>query len=86
MDPNRHNLETLLKLPTKRLLNYFKKIRLPYSELRDQHIENWELENISLEANYKKYSLDWYRQQQLLHNNMLSEIKKELKTLEKFKY
>lgn len=77
MDPNRHKLEAILKLPTKRLLNYFKKIRLnPY--LREWHIENWELEKISLEAKYEKFSLDWYRQQQLIHNNIIAEIKKEL--------
>jgi hypothetical protein len=81
MDPNRHSLETLLKLPTKRLLNYFKKIRLN-TYLRDWDIEDWELEKISPEVKYKKFSLDWYRQQQLLHNNMIAEIKKELDTRE----
>lgn len=35
MDPNRHTLQTILSLPTPRLLTYYKKIRYFPSEWED---------------------------------------------------
>lgn len=59
MDPNRHNLESLLRLPTKRLLNYYKQNNYvnPYEfandKLYDEHNEFFE--EIKKELNKREH-------------------------------
>lgn len=86
MDPNRRNLEAILNLPTHRLLRKYKKMRREYySYFNNELVADCYCDvakNVSQEANYRPYSLEWYAQNINRDRAILDIIKAELNTRE----
>lgn len=87
MNPNQENLDFILKLPTKRLLRFFKSKRKEKYLYFDGYVGDmgWsdeEMDSISLDKEYKKYSHEWKLQKIKKYDILLNAIKKELNNRE----
>lgn len=82
MDPNRRNLGTVLKFPTKRLLRLYKVVRQEYYNLfSEETVADCYCDykgTVPLTANYKPYTMEWYTQRIELTGAFLNELKEEL--------
>lgn len=57
MDPNRHNIDHILKLPTPRLLNYYKGLRREGVSEFVRDCYGYFCDDVDLDSNYAEYHL-----------------------------